>query len=146
MAKIRTRKIQERDYGIVVRTKDGTRTFFSPSDYAIGTLMLQSKNQLDRRLRDSAKRDGLDLARVVRAFEKGVEQKERSRNIFEYSGRNSLRNVRRYARTYVGRVRSKSKDKFYEAKIEVPEADDRGGQHSVRDGRLRVYRKGPALH
>ena len=88
--------------------------------------MLQSKLTLERRLQDSARRDGFDVENIRELFEQGVAKREGSRNLLEYSGRNSLRSVRFYGRSFVGRVRSKSRDASYEVKLEIPQEESHG--------------------
>jgi hypothetical protein len=116
-AAIRTGEIIPRDYGIVLRRK-GTKTFVSPSKFAVGTLLLEKPEAIQRRIADIAQRTDTSIDEVTKALEKGIKRKREGAHILTD---NMLFDARLLGNAITAKIISKSDpEAYHEVRIAKP--------------------------
>ena len=107
MNPILTGKILPRDYGVELRLSQRRKVFFSPLKYAIAKLMLETSDQVKKRLETISQERGTPLDELVEALGKGVKKRHRTKVILNKDRRDILRGTHRYGLDIAARVQSK---------------------------------------
>ena len=120
----KTGRILPRNYGIRLQKRFGHfDMFIPPSSYILAQLMLETPEEIRRRILDYAKRNERNPEEVKEEFVKAILKREGTKNILNNSRRTesrqthnlALQSVKRHGRGFEGRVKSKGRewdDKF----------------------------------
>lgn len=118
--------ILPRNYGLMLDMPGREALFVSPLTYMIAQIALETPAEIRTRLSDWARRHSTSLEEAVNELREGVEKKEGSKDLLNYSRRTAtrssdliLKRMRHYGGTFTAEVKSRSGEGY--RAISLPE-------------------------
>ncbi len=105
---IKTGEILPRDYGITFR-ENGETFFISPMKYILGKIILESPQNLKKRIREKAHLEGLKIRNLEKELKEGFRKRSNTPKEFLETGRDAISEVKGYNNIFTAEIPSKSK-------------------------------------
>lgn len=113
-------EILPRDYGIILY-RSGRRLFISPSKYVMGKILLETPQEIRRRVSEKARREGYKIRDLEDKLKKGVRRREGDQNFLKTNKGErkektpAIHSVKYYAGSHTANIKSKSSPQYHEA-------------------------------
>jgi hypothetical protein len=128
-------KILTRGYGLSVNMGRGKgNAFITPLKHAIGAMMVEGKEQLNKRINDKAKRKGVDPLQLREDFFKGLKRRGYSADFEGIKPTDIVQNVKRYGDVVTAGVRKNDGvEEFNRVSFDSPSVDVNKGRLGYKD-------------